>query len=142
MNVVLNVIWLVFGGLLLALGYAVAGVICCLLVVTIPFGIASLRIARYALWPFGYTTRSDPRAGLPSLLGNVVWVVLAGWWLALGHIVSGVAMCLTIIGIPLGIANFKMVPIALLPLGYRITPTARATAAPATPVRAAAGLGR
>lgn len=138
----LNVIWLVFGGLLLALGYAVAGVICCALIVTIPFGIASLRIARYALWPFGHTTEPNPGTGLPSVLGNVVWVVFAGWWLALGHIVSGVAMCLTIIGIPLGIANFKMVPISLLPLGYRIVPTERGLPVRAADAPVEADLGR
>ena len=130
MRVVLNIIWLIFGGLWLALGYLVAGVICCLLIVTIPFGIASFRIANYALWPFGRTTAPEPGAGVPSLIGNVIWIVFAGWWLALGHIVTGIAMCITIIGIPLGIANFKLIPISLLPLGYRIVATDRPFASP------------
>lgn len=125
MRILLNIIWLVFGGFWLALGYALAGVICFILIITIPFGIASFRIANYALWPFGRTTVPNPDAGVASLLGNVIWIIFAGWWLALEHIVTGIVMCVTIIGIPLGIANFKMVPISLLPLGYRIVPADR-----------------
>lgn len=117
MRTLLNLIWLVFGGLWLALGYVVAGVLCCVLVVTIPFGIASFRIAGYALWPFGRTIVDKPTAGLGSVLGNIVWFVVAGWWLALAHLVSAVAMAVTIIGIPLALANLKMLPISLLPLG-------------------------
>jgi uncharacterized membrane protein YccF (DUF307 family) len=123
MRTVLNLVWLVFGGLWLAAGYLVAAVICFVLIITIPFGIASLRMALYALWPFGRTIRRRDDAGLASAVGNVLWFVLCGWWLALGHIVSGVVMCLTIIGIPLGLANFKMVPIALTPLGREIIST-------------------
>ncbi|WP_283132772.1 YccF domain-containing protein [Rhizohabitans arisaemae] len=122
MRTLLNIIWLVFAGVWLALGYVVAGVVCCILIITIPFGIASFRIARYALWPFGYTVERDPRAGAPSVIGNVIWVIVAGIWLAAGHVVTGVALCVTIIGIPLGIANFKLIPISLLPLGARIVP--------------------
>jgi uncharacterized membrane protein YccF (DUF307 family) len=123
MKTLLNIIWLLFGGLWLALGYFVAGIICCLLVVTIPWGLASFRIANYALWPFGRTAIRKPTAGAGSAIGNVIWVVVAGIWLAIGHVVTGVAMCLTIIGIPLGIASFKMVPISLLPLGREIVPS-------------------
>ncbi|MBT0567702.1 YccF domain-containing protein [Williamsia sp. CHRR-6] len=120
MKTILNIIWLVLAGFWLALGYFLAGLICFILIVTIPFGIASFRVGMYALWPFGRTVVRDPSAGTPSLIGNVIWVVVAGWWLALGHITSGIALCLTIIGIPLGIANFKMIPVSLLPLGARI----------------------
>ena len=102
------------------LGYVVAGVLLCILILTIPWGIASFRIGVYALWPFGRTIVAKPTSGVGSFLGNVVWVVLAGWWLAIGHIVSGVAMCITIIGIPLGIASFKLVPVSLMPLGKEI----------------------
>jgi uncharacterized membrane protein YccF (DUF307 family) len=116
----LNVIWLVFGGLLLALGYAIAGLICFLLVITIPFGIAAFRMANYALWPFGRTLVPKPSAGVGSALGNVVWFIVAGWWLALGHLVSAIAQFITIIGIPLGIANLKLIPVALFPLGHEI----------------------
>lgn len=123
MNTVLNVIWLVLSGFWLFLGYLVAGVIMCVLIVTIPWGIASFRIGMYALWPFGRTIVDKPTSGVGSFLGNVIWVILAGWWLAIGHIVTGVAMCITIIGIPLGIASFKLVPISLMPLGKDIVPS-------------------
>ncbi len=116
----LNIIWLVLSGFWLFLGYVAVGVVLCVLILTIPWGIASFRIGAYALWPFGRTIVAKPTAGVGSFLGNVVWVVLAGWWLALAHIVSGVLLCLTIIGIPLGVADFKMVPIALMPLGKEI----------------------
>ncbi|MFE3289725.1 YccF domain-containing protein [Rhodococcus sp. NPDC059234] len=120
MRILLNIIWLVFGGLWLALGYFVAGVICCILIITIPFGIAAFRIGVYALWPFGKTVVSKPTSGLGSLVGNVIWLILCGIWLAIGHIVSAIAMAITIIGIPLAIANLKMVPISLMPLGKDI----------------------
>ncbi|PXA69767.1 YccF domain-containing protein [Cryobacterium arcticum] len=124
MRTLLNLIWLVLSGFWLFLGYAAAGIVLCILIITIPWGIASLRIGVYALWPFGRTVVAKPTSGAFSFLGNVIWVVLAGWWLALAHIVSGIALCITIIGIPLGIADFKMVPISLAPLGKEIVPTA------------------
>ncbi|ADP82732.1 YccF domain-containing protein [Pseudofrankia inefficax] len=124
MRLLLNLIWLVLCGLWMAIGYALAALVCFVLIVTIPFGFASLRIANYALWPFGRTVVDDPSAGAPSLIGNVLWLVLAGWWLAIGHLVTGVALCLTIIGIPLGLANFKLIPVSLLPLGKKIVETA------------------
>ena len=127
MRVLLNLLWLVLCGFWMALGYAAAGIICCILVVTIPFGIASFRIANYALWPFGRTIERKPSAGAASAIGNVIWFVFAGIWLAIGHLVTGVALCFTIIGIPLGIASFKMIPISLTPLGYRIVAVRSAT---------------
>jgi uncharacterized membrane protein YccF (DUF307 family) len=120
MRFILNVFWLVFGGLLLALGYAVAGLICFLLIVTIPFGIAAFRMANYALWPFGRDVVRRPDAGVASAIGNVLWVILFGWWLALGHIATAIAQFVSIIGIPLGLANLKLVPISLFPLGAEI----------------------
>ena len=123
MRFILNVIWLVLCGIWMAIGYVVAGVICCILIITIPFGVASFRIANYALWPFGRTIIRRPTAGVGSAIGNVIWVIVAGIWLAIGHIITGCLLCLTIIGIPLGIANFKMVPISLLPLGREIVPS-------------------
>jgi uncharacterized membrane protein YccF (DUF307 family) len=125
----LNLIWLVLAGLWLALGYVLAGIICCILIVTIPFGIASFRMASYALWPFGRTVVDKPTAGAFSVLGNVVWLIVAGWWLALGHIVTGIAQAITIVGIPLALANWKMVPISLFPLGKQIVPSDRMLAA-------------
>jgi uncharacterized membrane protein YccF (DUF307 family) len=123
MKTVLNIIWLVLSGFWLFLGYLLAGVIMCVLIVTIPWGIASFRIAQYALWPFGREVVQKPTAGAWSFLGNIIWFVLAGIWLAIAHIVSGIALCITIIGIPLGIADFKMVPISLAPLGKEIVET-------------------
>ncbi|MEJ1156125.1 MULTISPECIES: YccF domain-containing protein [Microbacterium] len=123
MRTLLNVIWLVLSGFWMFLGYMLAGVVLCILILTIPWGIASFRIGVYALWPFGQTVVSKPTAGVGSFLGNVVWIILAGWWLALGHITTGIAMCITIIGIPLGIASFKMVPVSLVPLGKEIVPS-------------------
>jgi uncharacterized membrane protein YccF (DUF307 family) len=119
-RVLLNLIWLVFGGLLLALGYAIVALVMFILIVTIPFGIASARIALFCLWPFGRTLVRRADAGAGSLIGNVIWFVLAGWWLALGHLLSGLLMCLTIIGIPLGLANFKLIPVSLTPFGRDI----------------------
>jgi uncharacterized membrane protein YccF (DUF307 family) len=125
MNAILNVIWLVLCGLWMAIGYAVAGLICFILIITIPFGIASFRIASYVLWPFGRTIEPRRSAGAGALLGNIIWIVLFGWWLALGHLVTGVLLCLTIIGIPLGIASFKIIPVTLVPLGVRIVPASQ-----------------
>ncbi|CAM2931443.1 YccF domain-containing protein [Prescottella defluvii] len=120
MRILLNIIWLIFGGLWLALGYFLAGLIMCILIITIPFGIASFRIGLYALWPFGKTVVDKPTAGVGSLIGNVIWLILAGVWLAIGHVVSAIAMAITIIGIPLAIANLKMIPVSLMPLGKEI----------------------
>ena len=117
MRTFLNIIWLVLSGFWMFLGYMLAGAVLCILILTIPWGIASFRIGLYALWPFGRTIVDKPTSGVGSFLGNVVWVILAGWWLAIGHIVTGIALCITIIGIPLGIASFKLVPISLMPLG-------------------------
>jgi uncharacterized membrane protein YccF (DUF307 family) len=125
MNAILNVIWLVLCGLWMAIGYAAAALICFILIITIPFGIASFRIASYVLWPFGRTIEPRRSAGVGALLGNIIWIVLFGWWLALGHLVTGALLCLTIIGIPLGIASFKIIPITLVPLGVRIMPTSQ-----------------
>ena len=123
MRVILNLIWLVLCGIWLAIGYVVAGIIACLLIITIPFGIAAFRIANYVLWPFGRTTVPRQDAGVGSLIGNIIWIILFGWWLALGHLTTGIVLCLTIIGIPLGLANFKLIPISLVPLGVRIVPS-------------------
>lgn len=129
MNTLLNVIWLVFAGAWLALGYVAAGVLCCLLIVTIPFGIASFRIASYVLWPFGRTVVDKPTAGAWSAIGNVVWVVVAGIWLAIGHVATAIPLFVSVIGIPMGIANLKLIPVSLVPLGKQIVPTDRPFAA-------------
>jgi len=129
MRLVLNIIWLVLCGFWMAIAYAIAGLFCFLfffLVITIPFGIAAFRIAGYVLWPFGRTIERRGSAGVGSLIGNILWIIFLGWELALAHLITGFFLCITIIGIPLGLANFKIIPISLFPLGVRIVPTDRA----------------
>ena len=122
MRLILNIIWLVFGGLWLALGYLVAALVCFLLIVTIPFGFASARIAVFALWPFGRTIVDKPGPHTGALVGNVIWILLCGLWLAIGHLLSAFAMAITIVGIPLALANLKLIPVSLMPLGKEIVP--------------------
>ena len=98
------------------------GVIACLLIVTIPAGVASFRIAGYALWPFGRTVVTKPGAGAMSGLSNVIWFLVAGLWLAIGHLTTAAAQAVTIIGIPLAIANVKMIPVTCFPFGKEIVP--------------------
>jgi len=120
MRLILNVIWLVLCGWWMAIAYVIAGVVCAILIITIPFAIASFRIANYVIWPFGRSITRRRDAGVASIIGNIIWIVLLGWELAIGHFLAGIALCITIIGIPLGLANFKLIPISLLPLGVRI----------------------
>ncbi|GAA1173418.1 YccF domain-containing protein [Streptomyces hebeiensis] len=122
-ELILNILWLVLCGIWMALGYVVAAIICFVLIVTIPFGIASLRIAGYVLWPFGRTTVERSGAGAPSFIGNVIWLIFAGWWLALGHLLTSIPLFLSIIGIPFGWANLKLIPISLMPLGRDVVAT-------------------
>src|SRR5262245_21122604 len=122
-NLLLNIIWLAFCGIWMAIGYLIAALICFVLIITIPFGIASLRIAGFVLWPFGRTTVERPGAGAGSFIGNVIWVIFAGWWLALAHLVTSIPLFLSIIGIPFGWANLKLIPISLMPLGREVVPT-------------------
>ena len=120
MRTLLNLIWLIFGGLWLALGYFIFGLIACIFIITIPFGIASLRMATYALWPFGKTIVRKPGAGAGSAIGNIIWFLVAGLWLAIGHLTTAAAQAITIVGIPLAIANIKMIPVTCVPLGKDI----------------------
>jgi uncharacterized membrane protein YccF (DUF307 family) len=120
MRFLLNIIWVVLCGFWMAIGYVLAGIVCCILIITIPFGIASFRIAGFALWPFGRTVVSKPMSGAPSFIGNVIWFIFAGLWLAIAHFVTGIALFITIIGIPLALANFKLIPVSLAPLGKDI----------------------
>ena len=122
MRFILNVIWLVLCGFWMAIGYLLAALVMFILIITIPFALQAVKLASFAFWPFGRTLVKRPDAGAPSAIGNVIWLILAGWWLALGHLVTGVLLCITIIGIPLGIANFKLIPVALWPFGREIVP--------------------
>lgn len=120
MRLLLNIIWLLFGGLWLALGYVAAGIIACIFIITIPAGIASFRMASYALWPFGRTVVDRGGAGVGSALMNIVWFIIAGLWLAIGHVMTAAAQAVTIIGIPLAVANVKMIPVTCFPFGKEI----------------------
>jgi uncharacterized membrane protein YccF (DUF307 family) len=121
MRTIGNVLWLVLAGFWLAIGYVAAGVANCLTIIGIPFGIASFKLAGYALWPFGRAVVRDPRRDTAlSTIGNVLWFVLGGAVLVLAHLLLGVLLCLTVIGIPLGVASMKMARLALTPFGHRV----------------------
>jgi uncharacterized membrane protein YccF (DUF307 family) len=122
MRLIGNIIWLVFGGLFLALGYVVAGVINCVFIITIPFGVASFRLAGYALWPFGRVVvdRGKGSGSGIRLIGNIIWLVFGGLWLALGHLFAALLCAITIIGIPFAIAHLRLAGLALMPLGKQI----------------------
>ena len=125
MRVVLNVIWFVLAGIWLGIEYLIAGVILCITIIGIPFGIQAFKLGRYAFWPFGraLVRSTTHHGGFLRFIGNVLWIVLAGWWLALSHVIVGCLLCITIIGIPLGIASFKMAGAALAPFGKEIVNT-------------------
>jgi uncharacterized membrane protein YccF (DUF307 family) len=120
-RVLLNIIWLVLAGFWLALGYVLAALLVAITIIGIPFAVQAIKLAGFALWPFGRTLLpSEIRHKGLSVVGNVIWFVLAGWWLALAHLLTGILLCLTIIGIPLGVASFKMAGAALVPFGKEI----------------------
>ena len=124
-SLVLNVLWIVFGGVWMAAGWLIAAVIMAITIIGLPWARAALTIAIYTFLPFGHTVidrQSSPVGGLFGLIGNIIWLVLAGWWLALGHLIAGVMLALTIIGIPLAAGSFKIIPITLVPLGVRVVP--------------------
>ena len=123
MRTILNVIWLVFAGVWLALLYAIAGLIMFVTIIGIPFGVAAFRMAGMALWPFGRQAVKKHDAGVGSTLGNVLWFVLCGWWLALAHLVSAVLLAITVIGIPLAAGDLKLLPISINPFGREIVKT-------------------
>jgi uncharacterized membrane protein YccF (DUF307 family) len=120
MRTIGNVLWFVLVGWWLGLAYALAGLLACVLIITIPFGIAAFRLAGYSVWPFGRHVVIRRDAGVASLIGNILWIVLFGWELALLHLVAGLLLIVTIIGIPFGIASIKLAALALLPLGTRV----------------------
>lgn len=115
-----NILWLVLGGLEMAIVYAVAGLIAFLLVVTAPLGVAAFRLAGFSLWPFGRSLVAKPSAGAGSAIANVVWIVLIGWWVAIGHLVAAVVNAVTIIGIPFAVAHVKLAGAALTPFGHEV----------------------
>jgi uncharacterized membrane protein YccF (DUF307 family) len=117
MRIIGNVLWLVFSGIEMAIAYLIAGLLSILFVVTIPLAIPAFRLAGYTLWPFGRVVVRRQSAGAGSTIGNVVWFVVAGWWLALLHVAFGLLLALTVIGIPFTVAHFKLAGLALVPYG-------------------------
>ncbi|MFC0673698.1 YccF domain-containing protein [Brachybacterium hainanense] len=128
-TLILNIIWLVTAGWSLFLAYVIAGVLACIFIVTIPFGVASFRIAGFVLWPFGREVVDRHRPSAVGTIGNVIWFVVAGWWLALGHVLTAVAQAVTIIGIPLAWANLKLIPVTCFPFGKEVVSSDDARAA-------------
>ena len=130
MSTIGNIIWILLGGIWMSLGWVIAGVIMYLTVIGIPWGRSCFVIAGFTLLPFGneavprelVTGRDDVGTGDAGLVGNIIWLLLAGWWLALGHIVTGIGICLTVIGIPFGIQHFKLAGMSLMPIGKTIVP--------------------
>jgi uncharacterized membrane protein YccF (DUF307 family) len=129
MRTLLNIIWFVLCGWWMALAYCIAGIVMFVLIITIPFALQAFKLAGFMLWPFGRTVVRRPDAGAPSVIGNVLWLILVGWELAIGHLVSAIALAITIIGIPLALANLKLIPISLLPFGRVVVPVDDAAAA-------------
>lgn len=116
-----NIIWVVFGGLLISLGYLFGGLILCLTIVGIPFGVQIMRLGMFALWPFGGEVRPKPNAtGCLQIIMNVLWIIFGGIEVALSHLTLGVVFCCTIIGIPFGLQHFKLMLYAVLPFGHEV----------------------
>ena len=121
-SLLLNLLWFFLSGIWLFISYVGAGVLMCLTIIGIPFGIQSFKLAVFALWPFGRSIIATPPAGggVIRIIGNILWFVLAGVGLAIGHAMLGLLLCITIIGIPLGVGNFKLIPLALFPFGKTV----------------------
>lgn len=119
MNLIGNILWIIFGGFLIALEYLVAGLLMCITIIGIPFGIQSFKLAVASLFPFGKEVKntSSTNSGISTLL-NVVWILLGGIWITLTHLALGLALCLTIIGIPFGLQHFKLMKLSFTPFGY------------------------
>ena len=121
MNLIGNIIWVVFGGLLLSLGYLFGGLILCLTIVGIPFGVQIIRLGMFALWPFGGEVKpTDNVMGCLPVLMNVLWIIFGGIEVALTHLTLGIVFCITIIGLPFGLQHFKLMMYAILPFGHRV----------------------
>src|SRR6476469_10991986 len=133
-SLLLNVLWIVFGGLEMAVAWFIAAIIMAITIVGLPWARAAFNIGVYTLLPFGQTAISraeyfgteDTGTGLLGFIGNLIWLVLAGWWLALGHVLTAILLAVTIIGIPFAWAHLKLAGIALWPIGKMIVPAADA----------------
>ena len=121
MNFLGNIIWLLFGGLITAVEYLISSLVLMITIIGIPFGIQTLKLSILALWPFGREVRTtDSAGGCLSILMNIIWILIGGIWIALTHLLFGLLLCITIIGIPFGRQHFKMAGLALTPFGKEI----------------------
>ncbi|MCX6255480.1 MAG: YccF domain-containing protein [Bacteroidia bacterium] len=121
MNILGNLIWLIFGGIIIAIEYFIGSLVLMITIIGIPFGIQTLKMAALAIWPFGRDTRVHSRAsGCLYILMNVLWLITGGLWIAATHAIFGILLCITIIGIPFGLQHFKLTAIALSPFGRDI----------------------
>ena len=122
LSLVLNLLWIIFGGLWMAFGWVIAGIVMAVTIIGLPWARAAFNIASYTLLPFGQEMRSRPDAGVLSVFGNIIWFVLAGWWLAIIHLVLALGLAITIIGIPFAWAHLKLAGASLAPVGTEIVP--------------------
>jgi uncharacterized membrane protein YccF (DUF307 family) len=121
MNFLGNLIWLIFGGLLSAIGYVIGGMVLCLTIIGIPFGLQCFKLATVVLWPFGREiVSSSSNTGCLTTLFNLIWILCGGLWIAVMHLVFGILLCLTVIGIPFGRQHFKLIELSLMPFGKRV----------------------
>lgn len=136
MRILGNIIWFVFGGVFMGLGWCIFGLLCFISIIGIPWGRACFTMANFCFFPFGreavrrdlLTGQKDIGTGLLGTIGNIVWLLLAGLWLCIGHLVSGLLCCLTVIGIPFGLQHFKIAVLALMPIGMTVVPKSAFTA--------------
>ena len=119
MSIIGNLLWWIFGGILLAAAWALAGLLLCITIIGIPFGIQCIKIAFFVLWPFGQDVEIG-NFGVGGFLLNILWILIFGWEIAVAHLVFGLLLCVTIIGIPFGMQHFKLAKLALIPFGARI----------------------
>lgn len=121
MGCLMNLLWLVFGGIFTAIEYLIASFLMMITIIGIPFGMQTLKLAGLALWPFGKEVRSGARSdGCLYILMNVFWIFIGGIWISLSHLVFGLVLCITVIGIPFGLQHFKLAALALTPFGKDI----------------------
>lgn len=121
MKILGNIIWLLFGGILIAIEYLISGILLCFTLIGIPFALQVFKLGILALWPFGHEVIGKPDRGCLTLVMNVIWIFIGGIWICLTHLVFGVLFCITVIGIPFGLQHFKLAVLALTPFGQEIT---------------------
>ncbi len=120
MKTIANVLWFILSGVWLGIAYLLAGVIACITIIGIPFGIQAFKLAGYVMWPFGRTLQESPGNRFSKGVMNIIWIIVGGLWLALAHLLLGIVLCLTILGIPFGIKNFSMAKLALFPFDFSV----------------------